>query len=224
MAAGAASGFVLGGGNAIVAGGNFTDFMTGATTGMFCGAATGAASGAIIGGAISYFQGKNVWTGADIAQGRNPFSVKNTPIGNIEHPEMSLPSPESAVPMSDDPLLSQESMTPQQKGDLGVQEAMREFKSKGGVVHSQEVTVELNGVKNRFDFVGTLNEKLYLYEVKTGPNAGFTPNQKINLPKFLMNKPTFIPRGLNALKVPQFQGVINQQYKGNYIVVIKHYF
>ena len=94
MVAGATSGFVLGGGNAIMAGGNFTDFMTGATTGMFYGAATGTASGAIIGGAISYFQGKNVWTGADIAQGRNPFSVKNTPIGNIEHPESPIALPE----------------------------------------------------------------------------------------------------------------------------------
>lgn len=83
-ASGASSGFVLGGGNAILSGGDFWDVMSGATTGMFTGAATGMASGAIIGGAISYFQGKNVWTGADIAKGRNPFSLKNTPIGDID--------------------------------------------------------------------------------------------------------------------------------------------
>ena len=102
MVAGATSGFVLGGGNAIMAGGNFTDFMTGATTGMFVGATTGLVTGGITGGAISYFQGKNVWTGADIATGRNPFSLKNEPIKSTSHsrPAGSKPSP---LPASSSP-------------------------------------------------------------------------------------------------------------------------
>lgn len=226
-ASGASSGFVLGGGNAILSGGDFWDVMRDATTGMFMGAATGMASGAIIGGAISYFQGKNVWTGADIAKGRNPFSLKNTSIGDIEHPEAgvtSKPSNESAIPASDDPLLNHEPMTPRQKGDLGVQEAMREFKAEGGIVHAQEVTVELDGVRTRFDFVGSLDEQLHLVEVKTGPHAGFTPNQKINIPKYLTNKSTLIPRGANAIKVPKFQNYIDKQFTSHYVVVIKHYF
>lgn len=102
FASGAASGFILGGGNAVMAGGNFNDFMSGATNGAFTGAASGLVMGGVFGGALSYFQGKNVWNGADIATGRNAFSVKNTPVESTSHsrPAGSQPNqlPSSSVP------------------------------------------------------------------------------------------------------------------------------
>lgn len=83
---GATSGFILGGGNTLMAGGSFGDAYLNAMTGMFTGAVTGAVIGGIGGGALSYFKGENVWNGSAIAQGRNAFSLKNTPIDAIEHP------------------------------------------------------------------------------------------------------------------------------------------
>lgn len=123
-----------------------------------------------------------------------------------------------------DPLLNYEKMTPYQKGNLGVQEAMREFEGQGGLIHSREVTVELNGMRNRFDFVGEFDGQLHLFEVKNGSYAGFTVNQNINLPQIIMNHPQFVPVGRNAINVPQFRPIIGRPYAGNYVVVIKHYF
>ena len=63
-----------------------------------------------------------------------------------------------------------------------------------------------------------------MFEIKNGPKAGFTPNQKINLPKFLLNKTPFIPVGKNAARVPLFEKSIGKLYTDDYIVIIKHYF
>ena len=92
------------------------------------------------------------------------------------------------------------------------------------MIHVREVTVELNGVKNRFDFVGELDNMLHLAEMKNSPSAGFTPHQKINLPKLMLDKPQFIPRGGNATKV-KFPGFgVNLKYEGKYTIIIKHCF
>lgn len=45
---------------------------------------------------------------------------------------------------------------------------------------------------------------LYLYEVKYGPKAHLTNNQKINIPKLQNKQATFIPIGKNAMKVKDF--------------------
>ena len=79
-------------------------------------------------------------------------------------------------------------------------------------------------VRNRFDFAGELDGKLHLFEVKNGASAGFTPNQKINLPKMIFNHPQFTPVGRNALQVPHFQNNIGIPYTGNYVIIVKHYF
>lgn len=99
---------------------------------------------------------------------------------------------------------------------------MADFVEKGGTVLKEEVTIELNKVRNRFDFVGVKNDTSYLFEIKNGSNAGLTPNQKINLPELMSKKPSFIPVGKNATKVPMFN--VGKSYTGPYIVVFKHYF
>ena len=138
--------------------------------------------------------------------------------------------------LPDDPLLNNmngTSMSSYNKGQLGVKEAMKEFVEDGGTVYQTEVSVDLphtlsNGktimVRNRFDFAGELDGKLHLFEVKNGASAGFTPNQKINLPKMIFNHPQFTPVGRNALQVPHFQNNIGIPYTGNYVIIVKHYF
>ena len=67
---------------------------------------------------------------------------------------------------------------------------------------------------------------LYIYEVKNGPHAGFTPNQKIVIPAILKEKPILYPYGKNASNVPQFNILLinGKPYTGNYNFVIKHYY
>lgn len=77
-AGGAVSGFALGGSNALLGGAGWSGFWRGASSGFASGAISGAVFGGIGGGVTSWIQGNNVWTGADIAQGRGAFSLKNT--------------------------------------------------------------------------------------------------------------------------------------------------
>lgn len=51
-------------------------------------------------------------------------------------------------------------LTPYQKGQEGVKRAIAEFQDEGGVVIQKEVTVELNGIRNRFDFVGEKDDNV----------------------------------------------------------------
>lgn len=114
-------------------------------------------------------------------------------------------------------------MTPYEKGKQGVKWAIEEFKADGGTLLKEEVTIELDGVRNRFDFVGKKGETLYLYEVKNGPTARFTPNQAINIPKMQVpNPPPFTPIGGNAAEIKDF--TVGQPFTGNYLVVYRHYF
>ena len=140
-------------------------------------------------------------------------------------PNASQPSkPTASVAPSDEMGGTYEVMTPYAKGVQGVNRAVEEFRNEGGTVLKEEVTIELNGARNRFDFVGAKNDIPYLFEIKNGPNAGLTPNQKINLPQLMQNKPAFTPVGKNAMKIklPNFR--VGQPYSGPYIVVYKHYF
>lgn len=86
------------------------------------------------------------------------------------------------------------------------------------------LSIELNGVRNRFEFVGVKNDIPYLFEIKSGPNAGLTPNQKINLSQLMQNKPAFIPVGKNAMNIDLPNFTVGQPYSEPYIVVFIHYF
>lgn len=94
----------------------------------------------------------------------------------------------------------------------------------GGRVIQKEVTVELNGVRNRFDFVGEKGKYLYLFEVKNGPTARMTPNKKINIPIMRKQTPPFIPIGDNAKNVPALNNLVGGEYTDQYIVIYRHYF
>ena len=83
---GATSGFTLGFGNTLVDGGNISDAFSNGLNGALYGSVTGTVAGGLIGGGMSFIKGQNFWTGQNIAPGRNAFSIKNTPINTVEHP------------------------------------------------------------------------------------------------------------------------------------------
>ena len=88
----------------------------------------------------------------------------------------------------------------------------------------REVTVEVGGVRNRFDFVGLKDNVLHFYEVKNGPYARMTPNQAINIPK-LQQGASFIPVGKNAAEIIKLKPFVltKSPYNGNYAVHYIHY-
>ena len=80
----------------------------------------------------------------------------------------------------------------------------------------------MNGIRNRFDFVGEKDRIPHLFEVKNGPTARMTPNQKINISIMQKQTPPFIPIGNNAISINYF--IIGQPYTGKYVVIYRHYF
>ena len=77
---GASSGFVTGFGNGLVGGSGFANALYAGAGGALYGSVSGVFGGAVIGGATAFYKGQNVWSGQEIAAGRNAFSLKNTPI------------------------------------------------------------------------------------------------------------------------------------------------
>ena len=218
--AGATGGLILGGGNSWLSNGNFEDILSSA----FIGAAMGGVTGAVIGGATGLIRAHKY--GLDLWNGESKFK----PQVNIDKEMM-----EEVAPKIPDATTSRTTaniegnvpkLTPYEKGKIGVDQAIKEFQEEGGVVYSQQVTIKVNGVTIRPDFVGYKDGMLYIYEVKNGPYAGFTKNQKMVISEILKERPVFIPRGVNAGRVPMFQDLIinNRPYTGNYNFVIKHYY
>ena len=114
--------------------------------------------------------------------------------------------------------LSISKLSPQQKGQVGVERAINEFVAHGGYNIQREVTIEVEGVRIRLDFVG-YDElgNLQLFEIKYGPYARPTPNQKIVIRK-LQQGVSFIPYGKNATQIHLSIGVPYMgKYKFNYI-------
>ena len=97
-------------------------------------------------------------------------------------------------------------------------------------MYGTEISVDVpNGaggmIRNRFDFVGELDGRLHLFEIKNGSSAGFTPNQQINMPK-LMSQSPFIFRGGNAYNSQFLRPFVNKPYTSpnGFVIVYKHYF
>lgn len=227
MVGGAASGFTLGTGNTLMAGGGFLNALGNGTMGAFSGAMCGGALGGVFGGGIAIAKGQNFWHGNAIAQGRGMFSWKNTPVGETGSLSSVPEVMPDAMPKNSEPTSTAgqaQRLTPYQKGKEGVDRAIAEFEADGGIVYQTEVTVDLYGVRNRFDFVGKKGEYLYLFEVKNGPTARMTPNQKINIPIMQKQTPPFIPIGDNAKNVPAFNNLVGGKYTDKYIVIYRHYF
>ncbi|NLE63239.1 MAG: RHS repeat-associated core domain-containing protein [Bacteroidales bacterium] len=109
--------------------------------------------------------------------------------------------------------------TPYEKGQEGVNRAIDEIIAQGGNVLNKEVTLEVNGVRVRVDIAADFNGTIQLIEVKNGPSASFTPNQKVVYPQML-DGVKVIPRGANASTV--WPGQVGQP-TSQYFLIIKWY-
>lgn len=71
----------------------------------------------------------------------------------------------------------------------------------------------MNGVRVRADIVADINGEIHIIEVKNGPHASYTHNQRIVYPQMENNVP-IIPKGNNAKGVTKFDiGVPTTDYK-----------
>ncbi|MCF0173451.1 MAG: hypothetical protein HUJ91_06985, partial [Bacteroidales bacterium] len=89
-------------------------------------------------------------------------------------------------------------LSPYEKGQKGVSMAKNQIICEGGTIQGEEVTIEVDGTKVRVDIVAEIDGKMTLIEVKNGPHAGFTANQKVVYPKIMLDKPFVYPVGSNA--------------------------
>ncbi|WP_197018925.1 FG-GAP-like repeat-containing protein [Xylanibacter brevis] len=111
-------------------------------------------------------------------------------------------------------------LSPYEKGCQGVDRAIAEFKAQGGERIQREVTIEVEGVRTRVDFMGyDKNKVLQLFEVKNGKYAGPTHNQRIVIPK-LLHGASFTPHGANAARIGLS---VRIPYTGSYVFNYIHY-
>ena len=146
--AGMIGGFINGAGFTALDGGNFDDIMNGGIKGAAVGAGTGAIGGGIFGGVKSLIDGKNVWSGNDIAQGRSAFSFKNTPVEklNIQQVEGTIPS-EIKKYMTPEKIAEIESQTTNYNNL--VKDAQKLYPNKAGVTELHHIEPQyIGGPKN----------------------------------------------------------------------------
>ena len=113
--------------------------------------------------------------------------------------------------------------TPQQKGVEGVDYVIRQYEQQGYRNLQTEVTIEGNGVKVRIDIaMESPNMEITLIEVKNGPTATFTTNQKIVYPQMMLDHIPVVPKGQNAANVWGYNQL--GQPTTNYVfIIIKMY-
>jgi RHS repeat-associated protein len=99
------------------------------------------------------------------------------------------------------------------KGQEGVQQAMQEFEARGGRVLGSEITVEVGGTRIRLDFAGEMHSELHFVEVKNGPQAGLSTNQRVTFPQMMKGDVPVIPYGQNALRAGFKLGVPISTYQ-----------
>ena len=220
-ASGATGGFILGGGNSWLSNGNFSNILSDAFFGCAIGGLTGALIGGVTGAISAHNKGYDLWTG----QPKHLSPQINFDTELMESVAPKIPVEESTRFSSLNMESNAPKLTPYQKGEIGVQKAIGEFIEEGGVVLQREVSINVDGVNIKPDFVGMKDGMIHIYEVKNGPHAGFTQNQKIAIPKLIEQHLPFTPYGRNASNVPAFKSLIidNKPYTGNYKFVIKHY-
>ncbi|MCL1932184.1 MAG: hypothetical protein FWF53_00005, partial [Candidatus Azobacteroides sp.] len=141
LVGGMVGGFVTGAGFTALNGGDFQDIMAGGLKGAAIGGGTGAAVGGVFGGVKAFLDGKNVWTGETIADGRSAFSFNNTPAkGSALKAFGNMPDPN--VPNS----LSSNQTT--NYNDL-VKEAQKLYPNKADVTEMHHITPQyLGGAKD----------------------------------------------------------------------------
>jgi hypothetical protein len=83
------------------------------------------------------------------------------------------------------------------KGQAGVNRAIAQIEAEGGTVVGREITVDAGGVRARADlYVRNADNTYEFVEVKNGPNARLSPNQRTGYDA--IRKGGGIPRGGNA--------------------------
>ena len=190
-ASGGAAGVTNGLGMSLLSGNSFEKSMSQMGYGFLYGAAGGAFLGGVAGGVSAKMNGNNFWTGKSIASEMPPCQAEN----------MST------------------HQTPQQKGQAGVEHVIQELESEGYTTLQREVTIELNGVRVRVDIATqSPNMEITLVEVKNGPYANFTPNQKIVYPQMMLDHAPIVPLGQNAANVWGLEQV--GQPTTNYTIII----
>lgn len=90
--------------------------------------------------------------------------------------------------------------TPYQKGQEGVERAIKQLQDKGHEILGQEVTLDVPeaNTRVRVDLVTSHDDKINFIEVKNGPHARMTPNQRIAYPLMQHSTPV-VPIGKNVL-------------------------
>lgn len=206
---GGSAGFILGGGNALISG---DSFWKNALRYSMYGAAFGGVMNGVFSGLSSWYNGNNFWTGKSI---NTTTTITNN--NNI------IPENNKSIIQSDNSTLklaSQEttSLSPVQKGQEGVNRAINEFIADGGKPIQTEVSLKIDGITYRADFIGEKDGILQIFEVKNGVHAGFTPNQRIAIPKLQNGNATIIPFGKNALNINEFRYLVpfGKPYTGSY--------
>jgi RHS repeat-associated protein len=106
-----------------------------------------------------------------------------------------------------------------QKGQNGVQQAILDIQNQGGEVLGTEVTFDVNGVRTRVDIVANIDGVVTLIEVKNGPYASFTTNQKAAFKSIIIDQARPTPVGGNAFKA----GLIVGQPLNNFDVRLIKY-
>ena len=158
----------------------------------------GTGFGALGGGLSSIINGSNFWQGA----GQGALWGGGIGFATGAYSGFQYANKNNIDPWSGESTIKETptSQTPQAKGKAGEERAVNEIKSQGGQVLARHVTLEVDGVRVVVDIAADFNGEIQLIEVKNGPSAGFTPNQKIVYPKMIDGIP-IIPRGANAVPV-----------------------
>ncbi len=179
------------------------------------GIASSALLGGTINGAVALKNGRSFWSGKPNIQ-LNIQKIEPVPIIDSDKKVATFKSETTGL---------NGKLTPYEKGQIGVNRAIEEFEANGGTFLKKEVTVEVDGVRNRFDFAGTKNGELYLFEVKNGPYSRPTPNQLRNIPKLFEHSSSFTPIGRIAADIPVLRAFETNRvpFSGNYHIIYIHY-
>ena len=195
-ASGAASGTVSGAGMAWANGASLQDGLIAGLKSGLIGGAIGMATGGVLEGVRAARNGMKFFSGQPIRPQNNYTPVS---ISQEEARELLKRS------LNDDGLVKYKPMSPYEKGQQGMALAAKDIKAQGHTVLGKEVSYRVEGsnVGGRIDYVTKGPDgKIYFHEVKNGPHAGFTTNQKINYP-LIEQKMSVTPHGNNALDVPK---------------------
>lgn len=189
LVSGSAISAVSNGFNNLIAGDNFT---TNIGTSALIGGAGGLVIGGFFGGIYASKNNLNLWTGRTkyIQMPSKYTSGLRSEIENSSYisPEMKIQDlcceEFLCTPQRIQSNLPENyrSMTSYQKGELGVKMQIRNLGLQTGN-YAREISLDVNGTVYRADFVYyDENKLLHIVEVKTGPYARPTPNQKIVFP------------------------------------------